>query len=306
MLMIGSKKGFFVFVSLTVLLSLGSVSITAALGQAESEPGGVLQRYLRAVYARDYRSAYAFLSATDRQYKTEEEYLRENVSFSGVTLQLARKLAELVELRKVQTERRGDRATLRFTAVLPDGNAASLQALFLEFDEDRLRRLSKEEVSRIEEKLEAMKTQGRVPMLEGEERAELQRERGRWTVRANWDQAIAVHFTAEVKAGLAWEFRPVQETVLAQPGETLQAFYTIKNLSDQPITAKARHRDEPKELAAKYLEIIQCFCFIQQTLAPGAEMKLPLTFRVHWDATQQVKEFRVNYEFYPIDKFPTH
>ncbi|MEK7335087.1 MAG: cytochrome c oxidase assembly protein, partial [Candidatus Binatota bacterium] len=31
----------------------------------------------------------------------------------------------------------------------------------------------------------------------------------------------------------------------------------------------------------KYLEIIQCFCFIQVTLAPGEEKELPLAFSVY-------------------------
>jgi cytochrome c oxidase assembly protein subunit 11 len=70
------------------------------------------------------------------------------------------------------------------------------------------------------------------------------------------------------------------------------------------VTAKARHQDEPKGLADKYLEIVQCFCFIQQTLAPGEEKELPVVFRVRWDVSKEVREFRVNYEFYPIDKFP--
>jgi hypothetical protein len=33
-------------------------------------------------------------------------------------------------------------------------------------------------------------------------------------------------------------------------------------------------------------------------------MELPLIFRVRWDAPTDVQEFRVHYEFYPIDKFP--
>lgn len=129
------------------------------------------------------------------------------------------------------------------------------------------------------------------------------RERGKWRVSLDWAGALRVRFVAEVKEGLPWEFRPVQETVLARPGETLQTLYKVKNLSNRPITAKARHLDEPKEQARKYLEIIQCFCFIQITLAPGEEKELPLVFRVHWDAPEEAKEFRVTYDFYPIEKF---
>ncbi len=121
----------------------------------------------------------------------------------------------------------------------------------------------------------------------------------------NWAGAIRVLFEAEVKNGLPWKFWPVQNMVLAKPGEGLQALFKVKNLSNKPVTAKARHLNEPKEMAAKYLQIVQCFCFIQQTLAPGEEIELPpVVFRVHWDVPTEIKEFRVTYEFYPIEKFP--
>jgi len=113
-----------------------------------------------------------------------------------------------------------------------------------------------------------------------------------------------VFFHAEVKEGLPWAFEPVQQMVLAQPGETLHAAYRARNLSDRPVTAKARHVDTPKEAAAKYLDIIQCFCFLRQVLEPGQEKELPLVFRVDYDTAREHGEFHMTYQFYPRDKFP--
>ncbi|HEX9446248.1 MAG TPA: cytochrome c oxidase assembly protein, partial [Candidatus Binatia bacterium] len=152
-------------------------------------------------------------------------------------------------------------------------------------------------------KLAALKKRGALPMIEGEDALELVREDGGWRVFNNWSAAVRVRFRAEVKEGLPWEFRPLQEVVRAKPGETLQAFYEAKNLSDKPVTAKALHIDAPKE-AEKYLEIIQCFCLIRETLRPGESKKLPLTFRVKEGAPEDVKEFEVHYQFYPLEKFP--
>ena len=70
------------------------------------------------------------------------------------------------------------------------------------------------------------------------------------------------------------------------------------------MTAKARHIDQPRELAAKYLDVIQCFCFIRETLAPGEEKELPLVFRVDLDVPRDIKEFVVTYQFFPLEKFP--
>ena len=270
---------------------------------SDEDPVQVLKYYLKAVYARDYRMAYKRISVEDRRHKSEAEYLRENPSFSAASLELTRKLPEMIEFSNLRTEIMGNRATIRFLVRLPDANAPPLQKLLLEFDPDRLARLSTEEIQAVKKKLESMRGQGNLPMIEGEDSLELARENGQWRVLLGWAGAIRIRFVAEVKEGLPWEFRPVQETVLAKPGETLQTLYKVRNLSSKPITAKARHLDEPKEQAAKYLEIIQCFCFIQITLAPGEEKELPLVFRVHWNVPRDVKEFRVTYDFYPIEKF---
>jgi hypothetical protein len=267
-------------------------------------PENAMKAYLKAVYAQDYRAAYPWISEKDRKYKSETEYLREYPSFPGLALELTRELSDMIEWSDVQTEIEGNEATVRFKVKLPNASAPEIQKLFFEFDAARLARLTEKEKEAIEEKLRLMKKRGALPKIEGEDSLKLVKKQGSWRVLADWAQAIPVKFSAEVKEGLAWEFRPVQEIVLAKPGETLQALYKVKNLSNHPLTAKARHRDEPKDLADKYLEVIQCFCFIQQTLAPGEEKELPLVFRVGWDVSKEVREFRIKYEFYPIDKFP--
>ena len=299
------RKGFLFLTACATLL----VPVLAYLSMVESlaprkDPVEVVKRYLTAVYARDYHTAYQWISAEDRRNKSEEDYLRENPSFSGAALELTRKLAQMIAFQNIQSDTRENRATVRFMVRLPNAGDPKLEELFLDFDEERLTRLSKEEIQAIEQKLESMRKHGILPMIEGEDSLELISEDNQWKVFANWAGAIRVRFKAEVKENLAWEFRPVQETILATPGETLHTLYKVKNLSDKPITAKARHLDEPKKPASEHLEIVQCFCFIQQTLAPGEEKELPLVFRVYGNVPSDVKEFRVNYEFYPIDKFP--
>jgi len=298
-------KTFLFLAASTALLILPVAYLS--MGEPRSsggDPVQVLKYYLKAVYARDYRAAYERISVEDRKHKSEVDYLGENPSFLGPALELSSKLTDMIEFRNLRTEILADRATIKFSVRFPDANAPPLQKLLLEFDPDRLARLSIKEIQAVKKKLESMRGQGNLPMIEGEDSLELARENGQWRVLLGWAGAIRVRFVADVKEGLPWEFRPVQETVLAKPGETLQTFYKVRNLSSKAITAKARHLDEPKKQAAKYLEIIQCFCFIQVTLAPGEEKELPLVFRVHWEAPKDVKEFRVTYDFYPIEKFP--
>ena len=299
------RKSWLVFTACLILLILPAIYLfTERPVVPGDDPAITARRYLAAVYARNYRQAYQWISAADRRYKSETDYLRENPSFSGVALELADNLANRIEWRQPRTEVHGEMVTVHFTVRVPDANAPALQKLFFDFDVDRLASLSGKEMQAIEEALEGMQRQGSLPALTGEESVELVKEQGRWRVFVNWAGAIRINFRAEVKEGLPWKFWPVQESILAKPGETLQAVYKAKNLSDRPITAKARHLDEPREMAAKHLETIQCFCFIRETLAPGEEKEFPLVLRVKQDAPSDLKEFRLTYEFYPINKFP--
>ncbi|MFQ5881749.1 MAG: cytochrome c oxidase assembly protein [Candidatus Methylomirabilales bacterium] len=271
---------------------------------ADRGPQEVLKLYLGAVYARDYKEAYGLISSGDRQWKTEKEYLRENESFTGVALTLARKLASFIQYRDVVTDVNDGRATVTFKVRLPDANDPALRQLLLDFEPDPLARLSDTQLGDLIARLDAMHRAGELPMIEGEEHWQLIKEPHGWHMLLNWAGAVRVRFEAEVKDNLPWKFWPAQEVVLAKPGETLQAVYRARNLSDKPVTAKAIHIDQPKDLADKYLEIIQCFCFIQQTLDPGEEKEFPLLFRIRWDAPETAKTFAVRYEFYPIESFP--
>ncbi len=288
-------------------VALWAVLAGWSVAAAAESPGGLrdlVSRYLTAVYANDYAEAYQYLSRPDRAAKSETAYLRENPSFTGAAAELVRALAERIVVGPPSSEVRGDSATVRFTVTLPDANSEALSELFAGFDNDALNRLTPAQRRHILDSLYTMSRTGRLPVIRGEESLELLREDGRWTIFRNWSNAIRVHFHAEVKEGLPWAFEPVAKLVLAQPGETLHASYRVRNLSDRTVSAKARHLDTPKEAAAKYLEIIQCFCFVQQTLEPGQERELPLVFRVDWDVPREHDAFHVTYQFFPSDKFP--
>lgn len=286
--------------AVAVLLWVGSAAAPADAGAARD----LVSRYLKAVYAQDYAEAYRYVSKRDQASKSAADYLRENPSFTGAAAELARGLAERIEVGPLSFTTLGDTATVRFNIRLPDASSPELVKLFAGFDPNELNRMTAEQRRQVLDAVAEMARTGRLPLVTGEESLELLKEDGRWTVFRNWSDAVRVFFHAEVKEGLPWTFEPVQEMVLAQPGETLHAAYRARNLSDRTVTAKARHVDTPKEAAARYLDIIQCFCFLRQVLEPGRETELPLVFRVDWDTPREHGEFHVTYQFFPIDKFP--
>ncbi|MEZ5742949.1 MAG: cytochrome c oxidase assembly protein [Sphingomonadaceae bacterium] len=90
---------------------------------------------------------------------------------------------------------------------------------------------------------------------------------------------MSIRFDANVARGLPWEFKPVQATDRVSIGARDMAIYTAKNLSDKPITGTATFNVEP-EYVGKYFNKIQCFCFTEQTLQPGQEMRMPVLYYV--------------------------
>lgn len=299
------KKYILAASSLIVLLAIAAWLWFASEQSAEEEEMRKLASdYLSALYAQDYERAYGYISARDQRTKSKTVYMRENPSFPEAARNLAAELAVLIEIGKIEATVADDRATIQFPIRLPDANSAEIQELFKGFDPERLAKLTPEERQKIAETARQLEEEGRLPMLSGTESLGLIREDGGWQVFVNWSDAVRVVFRAEVKEGLPWAFEPVQSLVMAKPGETLHAAYRARNLSDATISGQARHIDAPKEVAAKYLDVVQCFCFIRQTLAPGEEKELPLVFRVDLDVPRDVREFVVTYQFFPEDKFP--
>lgn len=106
------------------------------------------------------------------------------------------------------------------------------------------------------------------------------------------DQTIRVHFDANVDKNLAWTFRPLQSEMSLRIGETGLAFYEAINNSDVPLTGTASYNVAP-EAAGYYFDKIQCFCFTEQTLAPGERMEMPVSFFVDPEITQDVDTDRI-------------
>lgn len=117
---------------------------------------------------------------------------------------------------------------------------------------------------------------------------------------------IRVRFDANHAPELPWEFKPEEQVAQVAVGARDMAFYTAKNFAAYPVTGTASFNVTPTQ-AGRYFNKIQCFCFTQQTLAGGKEVRMPVTFFVDPailtdPATKDVAEITLSYTFYPVDE----
>jgi cytochrome c oxidase assembly protein subunit 11 len=120
-------------------------------------------------------------------------------------------------------------------------------------------------------------------------------------------RTISIRFDANT-SGLPWQFRPVDQRRTVPIGARNIALYTARNESRHAVTGQAVFNVTPSQ-AGRYFTKIQCFCFTEQTLAPGQEVQMPVTFYVDPailddpDA-RNISEITLSYTFYPVDRRP--
>ena len=116
---------------------------------------------------------------------------------------------------------------------------------------------------------------------------------------------VDIKFDTNVSPGLKWSFKPELPSSTVDIGARDMAFFIAKNNSNHPITGTATFNVTPAQ-AGKYFTKIQCFCFTQQTLQPGEEVRMPVIYfvdpKLHEDPdTKTVQAITLSYTFYPVD-----
>ncbi|MBX3560971.1 MAG: cytochrome c oxidase assembly protein [Sphingomonas sp.] len=117
---------------------------------------------------------------------------------------------------------------------------------------------------------------------------------------------ISVRFDANVSPALGWEFRPVDTHRQVAIGARNIALYTARNVSDRPLVGTATFNVTPSQ-AGQHFAKVQCFCFTEQRLEPGQEMRMPVVFYVdpailNDPSARDISEITLSYTFYPVDQ----
>ena len=117
------------------------------------------------------------------------------------------------------------------------------------------------------------------------------------------ERTMSIRFDANVERGMPWTFKPLQTVDTVPIGGRDMAIFTARNDSDKPLTGTASFNVEPAQ-AGKYFNKIQCFCFTEQTLKPGQEVRMPVLYFVdpailNDPDTRDVEQITLSYTFHP-------
>jgi cytochrome c oxidase assembly protein subunit 11 len=117
-------------------------------------------------------------------------------------------------------------------------------------------------------------------------------------------RTILVRFDSNVAGGLPWKFEPEKTEIEVRIGEVTTVYYTVTNQSARATTGQAAYNVAPLNVGA-YFQKINCFCFTEQTFAPGEKREMPVVFYVDpaiaADADNDgLTSITLSYTFYPV------
>ena len=108
---------------------------------------------------------------------------------------------------------------------------------------------------------------------------------------------VTVEFDANARG--PWEFHPEQNAVTVHPGQMTTVMYEFKNTQARTMTAQAIPSYAPGVAQAHFTKV-ECFCFKQQTLAPGESRRWPVIFVVDGKLPKDVKTITLSYTFFEV------
>ncbi len=112
-------------------------------------------------------------------------------------------------------------------------------------------------------------------------------------------RAVRIEFDSNVRK-LPWTFRPLEAVVDVHPGEVRQVVYEIANTTDRAMTGQAIPSYGPA-YAAQYFRKLECFCFAQQTLAPGEKRRMPVVFVLDRALPKEIGTITLSYTFFEVE-----
>lgn len=111
-------------------------------------------------------------------------------------------------------------------------------------------------------------------------------------------RTVAIEFDSNTQR-LAWTFRPLEAGMSVHPGAVTQVMYEVRNTLNRPVTGQAVPSYGPQR-AGQYFKKLECFCFQQQTLAPGEVRRMPVVFVIDPELPKDLGTITLSYTFFEV------
>ena len=286
-----SRRRLCATILITTVLTLTPLA-SPARADDRAEIITVLNRYVRALYARDFRAVYEQLSSADQRLKDVHSYSRERGEFRDFTLEVAQAVARSVEVNLITQRIEPARTTVKAKVNVPD--PSKLTASLLDWDSERLERLSPAERKTLLETIDRQKREKNIAMVEGEETFNLVKEPGGWKVFLDWAAGVRLIFKPAIPAAAPVEITIEQKEVASRPGQIFRVAMKIKNTGKQTLSVRIGHLIEPQELR-DYLDLVDCGFILPLRLPHGKEEEFVTTYLLRGTLPEQVRQLNVTY-----------
>jgi hypothetical protein len=246
------------------LFSSVSPTITDRLSE---RPIDVIKAYLKATHAHDFRAAYQYISTIDRNFRDENRYLRSGATFSGFALEVAKRLAEDMEVWLVDEKLSPSRARFEVGYRVPAGDEIASQ--LFDWNPDKLNALSPGEQRRLFEAVDGVKNRGKMITIEGRETFDLVQEKSGWKIFLDWSSRTRIVFKALQPRSGDLEIRFLRNDFLVKTDDPFQIDFTVRNQSDRSTIVSLTHRFEPRRMAEN-VDMVACGSLAPFRLGPQA------------------------------------
>ena len=124
-------------------------------------------------------------------------------------------------------------------------------------------------------------------------------ETGTANTQVDLTRTVTIEFDSNIRM-LPWTFKPIASSVEIHPGEMTQMVYEVRNTLNEAVTGQAVPSYGPRH-AAQYFKKLECFCFTQQTLAPGEVRQMPVVFVIDPDLPKDINTVTLSYTFFRVE-----
>jgi hypothetical protein len=257
------------------------------------EPFEVIKAYLKASYARDSAAAYRYISSRDQLVWDESSYASQYGNLTGFALDLARKLADSMEIWVMEQRAEAEQVSYKIGYSVPA--ADELASLLFDWDPDKLNVLSRSQQQELLKTLEKTLNDGKMITIKGQESFSLIADQQRWKIFHDWASGTKVRFNITLPPSSGIDVQLVNSQFLVKREEAFQIVLKIKNRNQQPVLARIIHDVEPADVADS-IDMIACGALQPLTLEPGNVQEISSAYMIK-DETRAGTKIAITYEF---------